>query len=93
LARLVLLYRQQSQNHLREETMSGGSKLGKWGKTAALVCAVLLAVSMLRPGTHGMRLAIGRDGVSFNLDMAFVKIAFDFGQSCSKSDSCRKMMG
>ena len=73
--------------------MSSGSKLREWGKMAALVCAALLAISMLRPGTSGLRLAIDRNGVSFNLDMAFIKIAFDFGQSCSKTDSCRKLMG
>jgi hypothetical protein len=93
LARLVLLDLQQTQMPAGGSKMSGGSKLRSWGKMAALVCAALLAFTMLRPGPSGMRLAIDRGGVSFNLDIAFIKIAFDFGQSCSKTDSCRKLMG
>ncbi len=61
--------------------------------TCSLVCASLLPVSMLRPGTSGMRFAIDRTGMSFKLDMAFVKIAFDIGQSCSKTDNGRNLMG
>jgi hypothetical protein len=73
--------------------MSGKPDKGTWAKMALLLCGTLLLLTSLHGSSGGLRLAVTDEGVSFKLDAAFIKIAFDIGQSCSKTDSCRKMLG
>jgi hypothetical protein len=73
--------------------MPGKPDKRMWVKMAVLLCGTLLLLTSVRGTSGGLRLAVTQEGVSFKLDAAFIKIAFDFGQSCSKSNSCRKMLG
>ena len=73
--------------------MPGRPDKRMWAKMALLLCGALLVLTSFRGTSGGLRLAVTQEGVSFKLDAAFIKIAFDIGQSCSKSDSCRKMLG
>ncbi|MDF7774495.1 hypothetical protein P1X14_04485 [Sphingomonas sp. AOB5] len=53
-----------------------------------LLAAALLAAMSFSTQSAGLQLAVTNHGVKFELTAAFVRIAFDIGQSCSKSDSC-----
>lgn len=68
--------------------MQGGANIRMWGRTVLLLAAALLAASTFSSQSAGLELAVNDHGVKFELKAAFVRIAFDIGQSCSKSDSC-----
>ena len=59
-----------------------------WARTVVILAAVLLAASLFRVQPAGLDLAVTERGLSFELKSAFIKIAFDIGQECSKSNSC-----
>ena len=63
---------------VRPETMRG----------VLLIAAFFLVLVSFRPSPMGVRLAVEDGGVSFLLKASTVKIAFDIGQACSKTDSC-----
>ena len=73
--------------------MSGMPDKRIWARMALLLGGALLLLTSLHGSSGGLRLAVTQEGVSFKLEAAFVKIAFDIGQSCSKTDNCRKMLG
>lgn len=65
-----------------------------WGRIVLLLAVALLVLSLFRGGEPaGMKLAADGRGLSFELRTAFINLAFDIGQSCPKSDTCRKLMG
>jgi hypothetical protein len=68
--------------------MRGNGHSGMMGRGVLLIALALLALTALRPPALGLNLTINRAGTSFELKALFVKIAFDFGQSCSKSNTC-----
>jgi hypothetical protein len=72
--------------------MPDGSRLRLWARTVVLLAAVLLAVSLFRARPAGLDLAVNQRGLSFQFRVALIKIAFDFGQECSKADSCGRLI-
>ena len=71
--------------------MQDGSGLRIWARTVVLLAAVLLAASVFRPQATGLDLAVSERGLSFEFRAVFIKIAFDIGQECSKSNSLGRL--
>lgn len=68
--------------------MQGGPNIRMWGRTVLLLAAALFAAISFSAQPAGLQFAVSNNGVKFELKAAFVRIAFDIGHSCSKSDSC-----
>jgi hypothetical protein len=74
--------------------MPSRPNIGTWARMVLLLGGVLLIMTALRSGGPGeMALAVDGQGLSFELRTAFINLAFDIGQSCPKTDTCRKLMG
>ncbi len=71
--------------------MQDGNRLRSWARTVVLLAVVLLAVSQFRVERTGVNLAVTERGLTFKLTSAFIRIAFDIGQECSKSNSCGRV--
>jgi hypothetical protein len=71
--------------------MQDGNRLKTWARAVVLLAIVLLAVSQFRVERAGLDLAVTERGLTFRLTSAFIRIAFDIGQECSKSNSCGRV--
>lgn len=72
--------------------MSTGPSKIRAVRSLLLIAACAVASMAFRPGSVGLRLAVHDSGVSLLLKASFVKVAFDFGQACSESDTCRGLL-
>ena len=72
--------------------MPGGSDMKMWARTVMVLAGALLAATMLQMGPGRLALATSKSGVSFELKAAFVTIAFDIGQECSKMNNCGRLV-
>jgi hypothetical protein len=67
--------------------MPEGNDMKLWVRTVMMLAGVLLAVSFVQAGPAALALSTGKAGTSLHFSAAFVTIAFDIGQECSKTNS------
>ena len=67
-------------------------KMKNWARMVVVLAGALLATTLANPGPSGLAFSSSKAGTSLHLKAAFVTVAFEIGQECSKMNSCGRLV-